>query len=68
MSGGYNTEYPGVVFSLIFIAEYSLLLALITSCSIYFFGGSLFSYNGISLVILLIGVLIELRSTFPRYR
>ena len=43
LSGGYNTEYPGVVFSLIFIAEYSLLLALIAASILYFFGGSLFS-------------------------
>ena len=42
--GGYNTEQAGVYFSLIFISEYSSILALSSNTIIQFYGGSLFSF------------------------
>ena len=65
---GYNTEQPGVYFSLIYISEYSSLLALSCNSIIYFFGGSLFSYTGIIFELILIVLFVFIRSTFPRYR
>ena len=35
--GGYNTEYPGLQFSLFFLAEYSNITALSSLGTIYFF-------------------------------
>ena len=63
---GYNTEYQGIYFSLIFLAEYSNIMAISSLYVLYFLGGSLFSYSGILLESHLIILFILIRSTFPR--
>ena len=65
---GYNTEQPGLQFSLIFIAEYSNLVGLSCNNLLMFFGGSLFSTLAIIIEVISIIKFVLLRSSFPRYR
>ena len=71
--GGWATEYPGIYFSLFFMAEYCNVIALSSLASIYFFS-NLIKYSSIALVFSLLPILIHIsslvnvRSTFPRYR
>ena len=65
--GGWATEYPGIYFSLFFMAEYCNVIALSSLASIYFF-------SQLSIVFSLLPILIHssslvnVRSSFPRYR
>ena len=65
--GGWATEYPGIYFSLFFMAEYCNVIALSSLASIYFF-------SQLSVVFSLLPIfihsssLVNVRSSFPRYR
>ena len=69
---GFNIEYPGMIFALFFLAEYSHII--FNSClfSILFLGAwKFFSYSSISLYIkslILIFFFIWIRTSFPRFR
>ena len=74
--GGWATEYPGIYFSLFFMAEYCNVMLLSSLASIYFFStrweevGWGITNLFITQVPILIHAfaLVNLRSTFPRYR
>ena len=65
---GYNVEYGGVEFTILFLAEY-LSIVLFSSLTIYIiFRISLNSPSGVFITILVITLWIQLRATLPRYR
>nr|YP_009500816.1 NADH dehydrogenase subunit 1 [Palaemon annandalei]AXB37210.1 NADH dehydrogenase subunit 1 [Palaemon annandalei] len=65
---GFNTEYSGGGFALIFMAEYASILFLSTLFSILFLGSSLVSI-GFYLKVVFIGfAFIWVRGSLPRYR
>ena len=75
--GGQNTEYPGLQFSLFFIAEYCNVICLCSVASIYFLGilvAQEVRFGMSNLFFTKVPILIQpfafvnLRSTFPRYR
>lgn len=59
---GYNVEYSGVPFVIIFLREYGFLIFFSVLFSFLFFYGSLF------FSLLFFSLLIFIRSSFPRYR
>jgi NADH-quinone oxidoreductase subunit H len=78
LTAGYHTEYSGMKFALLFMAEYTKMIAISAIGATVFFGG----YNGpfidkfpwlgpiyifIKIIILLFGM-IWVRATFPRIR
>jgi len=78
LTAGYHTEYSGMKFALLFMAEYTKMIAISAIGATLFFGG----YNGpfvdklpwlgpiyifIKIIILLFGM-IWVRATFPRIR
>lgn len=65
---GFNTEYRGGGFALIFMAEYARILFLSTLFRILFLGGNLVSI-GFYLKVVFIGFLfVWVRGSLPRYR
>ena len=65
--GGWATEYPGIYFSLFFMAEYCNVIALSSLASIYFFSQLSIVFSLLPILIH-ISSLVNVRSTFPRYR
>lgn len=69
---GFNVEYGGVGFALLFIAEYSNILFMRFLCGVLFFGGGFLSVSigfSISLIVGLLRFLfIWVRASYPRYR
>lgn len=61
---GFNVEYGGGVFSLIFICEYGIIVYLCFLTVIFFFGSGLFLLKLIFLCFLFVWI----RCCFPRYR
>ena len=65
--GGWATEYPGIYFSLFFMAEYCNVIALSSLASIYFFSQLSIVFSLLPSFIH-ISSLVNVRSSFPRYR
>ena len=65
--GGWATEYPGIQFSLFFMAEYCNVIALSSLASIYFFSQLSIVFSLLPILIH-ISSLVNVRSSFPRYR
>nr|WMI45318.1 NADH dehydrogenase subunit 1 [Octopus vulgaris] len=69
---GFNVEYGGVGFALLFMAEYSNILFMSFLCGVLFFGGGFLSVSigfSMSLVVGLLSFLfIWVRASYPRYR
>jgi len=59
---GFNVEYGGLKFSLIFLGEYSRLIWICIICAVLFGGGSFF------LLLFLIIIFLWFRSSYPRFR
>ncbi|YP_112445.1 NADH dehydrogenase subunit 1 (mitochondrion) [Octopus vulgaris] len=69
---GFNVEYGGVGFALLFMAEYSNILFMSFLCGVLFFGGGFLSVSigfSMSLIVGLLSFLfIWVRASYPRYR
>nr|AMR97525.1 NADH deshydrogenase subunit 1 [Iberobaenia minuta] len=65
---GFNVEYSGGGFSLIFLAEYSSVLFMSFLFSFCFMGGNLFSWLFYLEVLFLVYFFIWIRATLPRFR
>nr|WAX39180.1 NADH dehydrogenase subunit 1 [Anaplecta sp. 5 ZQW-2020]WAX39193.1 NADH dehydrogenase subunit 1 [Anaplecta sp. 5 ZQW-2020] len=65
---GFNVEYSGGGFSLIFLAEYSSILFMSLLFCVFFFGCDLFSIFFFFSVTFISFVFIWVRGTLPRYR
>nr|YP_009704176.1 NADH dehydrogenase subunit 1 [Prismognathus prossi]QEN73234.1 NADH dehydrogenase subunit 1 [Prismognathus prossi] len=65
---GFNVEYSGGGFALIFLAEYSSILFMSLMCCFLFLGGNYFS----SMIFMLLGLMsfmwVWVRGTLPRFR
>lgn len=61
---GFNVEYGGGLFTLIFIREYGIIVFLRFLTAFLFFGGRIITVK----IIILCGVFIWVRSSFPRVR
>lgn len=64
---GFNVEYIGGWFALIFLAEYARMLILTIISTIIFFK-SLFNFSSIIIILTIRIILIWVRGTFPRFR
>nr|YP_010481804.1 NADH dehydrogenase subunit 1 [Vibidia duodecimguttata]UVU20938.1 NADH dehydrogenase subunit 1 [Vibidia duodecimguttata] len=65
---GFNVEYSGVGFALIFMAEYSNILFMSLISVLIFLGGNFYSYFFFMKLVILAFIWIWVRGTFPRYR
>jgi len=65
---GFNVEYGGGGFAMLFISEYSRIIFLCIFTVILFLGGDYFSFFFRFKVVFLCFLMIWLRSRFPRYR
>nr|YP_010987610.1 NADH dehydrogenase subunit 1 [Ochthephilus vulgaris]WON66029.1 NADH dehydrogenase subunit 1 [Ochthephilus vulgaris] len=65
---GFNVEYSGGGFALIFLAEYSSILFMSMMCVMLFMGGNLYSFIFFLKLVSLSFVWIWVRGTLPRYR
>nr|YP_010538758.1 NADH dehydrogenase subunit 1 [Pristolycus diversecostatus]UYE92369.1 NADH dehydrogenase subunit 1 [Pristolycus diversecostatus] len=65
---GFNVEYSGGGFALIFMAEYSSILFMSVLFVFLFFGGSLVNIMFFFFVVLISFLFIWVRGTLPRYR
>nr|YP_010945411.1 NADH dehydrogenase subunit 1 [Palaemon modestus]UVU21244.1 NADH dehydrogenase subunit 1 [Palaemon modestus] len=65
---GFNTEYSGGGFALIFMAEYASILFLSTLFSILFLGSSLVSVSFYLKVVFICFLFVWVRGSLPRYR
>nr|QWC53789.1 NADH dehydrogenase subunit 1 [Evacanthus danmainus] len=65
---GFNVEYGGGGFALLFISEYSSIIFICLITCLIFFGGNFLSFLFFIKVIFMCFVIIWVRSTFPRYR
>lgn len=65
---GFNVEYRGGGFALIFIAEYSSILFIRIVCSLVFLGGNYFSWLFFGKILFMSFLWIWVRGTLPRYR
>lgn len=65
---GFNVEYRGVGFALIFIAEYSNILFIRIISVLIFLGGDFYSWFFFLKLILISFIWIWIRGTLPRYR
>nr|QGT34984.1 NADH dehydrogenase subunit 1 [Evacanthus heimianus] len=65
---GFNVEYGGGGFALLFISEYSSIIFICLITCLIFFGGNFLSFLFFIKVIFMCFIIIWVRSTFPRYR
>nr|WKU84159.1 NADH dehydrogenase subunit 1 [Serichlamys sp. ECU1] len=65
---GFNIEYSGGSFSLIFLAEYSSILFMSMMFSLMFLGGNMFSFFFYLKLLFISFMFIWLRGTLPRFR
>nr|YP_010585938.1 NADH dehydrogenase subunit 1 [Maesaipsyche stengeli]UZZ43661.1 NADH dehydrogenase subunit 1 [Maesaipsyche stengeli] len=65
---GFNIEYGGSEFALVFLSEYSSILFMSTLFSMMFLGGNVDSFMFYIKVMLLSFMFIWVRGTLPRYR
>nr|WRK21387.1 NADH dehydrogenase subunit 1 [Xestocephalus sp. n. C ZLL-2024a] len=65
---GFNVEYGGGGFAMLFISEYSSIIFLCTFTVILFLGGDYYSFFFSFSVVFMCFFMIWLRSSFPRYR
>nr|YP_010835897.1 NADH dehydrogenase subunit 1 [Carinata dushanensis]WGC89416.1 NADH dehydrogenase subunit 1 [Carinata dushanensis] len=65
---GFNVEYGGGGFALLFISEYSSIIFISMITCLIFLGGNLLSLMFSMKIIILCFCFIWIRSTFPRYR
>jgi len=65
---GFNIEYSSVGFVLIFLAEYARILLFSSLAVSIFIGTLIFSFSSSVMSVIISGVWIVLRATFPRYR
>lgn len=65
---GFNIEYGGGGFSIIFIAEYSMILFISILYRLIFLGRSIFYFSFYIKFIIIVFIFIWVRGTFPRFR
>nr|QWT71649.1 NADH dehydrogenase subunit 1 [Saussurella borneensis] len=65
---GFNVEYSGGGFALIFLAEYSMIIFMSFLISLFFFGGDFYSLLFFISISLLSFSFLWVRGTCPRYR
>lgn len=65
---GFNIEYGGGGFSIIFIAEYSIILFISILFSLIFLGRNIFYFSFYIKFIIIVFIFIWVRGTFPRFR
>nr|YP_010835936.1 NADH dehydrogenase subunit 1 [Cunedda sp. 1 SJ-2023a]WGC89455.1 NADH dehydrogenase subunit 1 [Cunedda sp. 1 SJ-2023a] len=65
---GFNVEYGGGGFALLFISEYSSIIFMSLITCLIFVGGDFYNFFFYMKVIFICFVIIWIRSTFPRYR
>ena len=66
---GFNIEFSGALFAIIFLAEYARILFISIATSIWFFRRSVFNPITLTLEILVVAVFFLLiRGAYPRYR
>nr|QTF76076.1 NADH dehydrogenase subunit 1 [Franklinothrips vespiformis] len=65
---GFNTEYSGGPFALIFMAEYSMIIFLSIITSIMFLGSNFFSILFFFMSLIMMFFFIWIRATLPRFR
>nr|YP_009995388.1 NADH dehydrogenase subunit 1 [Ochthebius hasegawai]QNP09804.1 NADH dehydrogenase subunit 1 [Ochthebius hasegawai] len=65
---GFNVEYSGGGFALIFLAEYSSILFMSMLCCILFLGGNIFSFTFFIKLVFMSFLWIWVRGTLPRFR
>nr|UJI65686.1 NADH dehydrogenase subunit 1 [Basilia ansifera] len=65
---GFNIEYGGGSFALIFLGEYLMIMFMSMLFCIFFLGGGLFSIFFYLKFIMILFVFIWVRGTFPRFR
>lgn len=67
MVSGFNVEYIGGLFALIFLAEYARILILAIISSIFFFS-SIKKFISSIIILILIIIILWIRGTYPRFR
>nr|AVE15499.1 NADH dehydrogenase subunit 1 [Parablepharis kuhlii asiatica] len=65
---GFNVEYGGGSFALIFLSEYSMILFMSMLMCVFFFGSDLSSFMFYLKLIFIAFLYVWLRGTLPRYR
>nr|AGC22295.1 NADH dehydrogenase subunit 1 [Trachytettix bufo] len=65
---GFNVEYGGVGFALIFLGEYLMIIFMSFLCVLFFFGGDYFSLFFFVKLVLMTFTFLWVRGTLPRYR
>nr|ALO71234.1 NADH deshydrogenase subunit 1 [Tychobythinus sp. 1 EF-2015] len=65
---GFNVEYSGGGFAMIFLAEYSSILFMSMLCSMIFLGGDLYSWMFFLKISFMSFLWIWIRGTLPRFR
>nr|YP_009937410.1 NADH dehydrogenase subunit 1 [Trigonopterus singkawangensis]QNT26920.1 NADH dehydrogenase subunit 1 [Trigonopterus singkawangensis] len=65
---GFNVEYSGGLFAMIFLAEYSSIMFMSMFCSILFLGANVSELVFYFKVLFMIFIWVWVRGTFPRYR
>ena len=66
---GFNVEFRGALFAIIFLAEYATILFMSMATSVWFFSSSFLNPLRLRLEILCIAVIFLLiRGAYPRYR
>jgi len=65
---GFNVEYGGGGFALLFISEYSMIIFLCFFTVILFIGGDFYSFFFVLKILIFCFLYIWLRSRLPRYR
>nr|ADA62263.1 NADH dehydrogenase subunit 1 [Mengenilla australiensis] len=65
---GFNIDYSGGLFALIFIAEYMSIIFMSFIIELMFFGGKIYSLLFYILVMLLMFMFLWVRGSLPRYR
>nr|YP_010834657.1 NADH dehydrogenase subunit 1 [Coryphella verrucosa]WFQ82025.1 NADH dehydrogenase subunit 1 [Coryphella verrucosa] len=66
---GFNIEFSGALFAMIFLAEYASILFMSLATSVWFFSSSVFNPLTLTLEILVVSVFFLLvRGAYPRYR
>nr|UAM92176.1 NADH dehydrogenase subunit 1 [Deleaster bactrianus] len=65
---GFNVEYSGGGFALIFLSEYASILFMSMFCSLLFLGGNFYSFFFFIKLVFMSFLWIWVRGTLPRYR